>query len=111
MQPQPMPRMPQPMQPAPQTPPQQPYPYPPRHPNDLSRGFTIAGIILAVIAAICALIPLWDKVSVFGVVGLAMTAIAACSMFTDRGRTPVWVGTIVVAALLCIGAIIVTAVF
>lgn len=107
MQPQPMPPM---QPPAPQIPPQQPY-YPPQHPNDLSRGYTIAGIVLAVIAAILALIPLWDKVSVFGVVGLAMTAIAACSMFTDRGRTPVWVGTVVVAALLCIGSIIVTAIF
>lgn len=94
-------------QPAPSqypAPPQQP-----KHPNDTSRGYAIAGIILAIIATICALLPLWDDVSVFGVVGLALTIIAACSMFTDKGRTPVWIGTIIVAAILCIGSILVVA--
>ena len=83
----------------------------PRTPNELSRGFAVAGITLAVIATIFALMPLWDQVSVFGVVGLAMTVIGACSMFTDRGRTPVWIGTLIVAALLCVGSIIIVAAY
>ncbi|NEG90245.1 hypothetical protein [Bifidobacterium aerophilum] len=82
---------------------------PAQKPNEISRGFAVAGLVLAVIAAVCALMPLWDKVSVFGVVGLALDAIAACSLFNDRNRTPVWIGMVVVAALLCIASILVVA--
>ncbi|MBT1161724.1 hypothetical protein [Bifidobacterium sp. SO1] len=104
----PMPQPPYPNQPP--TPmPQQPEPLPPRKPNDMSRGFATAGIILAVIAAFFALIPLWDRVSVFGVIGLALDVIAACSLFSDENRTPVWIGVITVAAVLCVMSILVVA--
>lgn len=108
----------QPTVPQPQPPqnPYPPYPYPapmpapqPTRPNDISRGYSVAGIIIAIIATVAALMPLWDDVSVFGVVGLALTIIAACSMLTDKGRTPVWIGTIIVAGILCVGSIIVVA--
>lgn len=81
-----------------------------RRPNDMTRGFAIAGIVLAIIAAIFAMMPLWDDVSVFGVVGLALDVIAACSLFSDSNRTPVWIGTVVVAALLCVVSIVIVAV-
>lgn len=81
-----------------------------RRPNDMTRGFAIAGIVLAIIAAIFAMLPLWDDVSVFGVVGLALDVIAACSLFSDSNRTPVWIGTVVVAALLCVASIVIVAV-
>ncbi|MBW3078423.1 hypothetical protein [Bifidobacterium simiiventris] len=100
----------------------QPYDYPPtmspyippvdpqrQKPNEVSRSFAVAGLVLAVMAAVFALMPLWDKVSVFGVVGLSLDAIAACSLFSDRNRTPVWIGMVVVAAVLCIASILVVA--
>lgn len=102
----PIPQPPYPPQPS--MPAQPPLP-PDDKPNDVSRGFSIAGIVLAIMAAFFALIPLWDKVSVFGVIGLALDAIAACSLFSDRNRTPVWTGMIIVAALLSIMSILVVA--
>ncbi|MBT1162106.1 hypothetical protein [Bifidobacterium sp. SO1] len=106
----PMPQPPYPNQPPmPMQPMPIPEPLPPKRPNDMSRGFATAGIILAVIAAFFALIPLWDRVSVFGVIGLALDVIAACSLFSDENRTPVWVGVITVAAVLCVASILVVA--
>lgn len=99
-------RNPNPYPPAPQAPPRPPAP---SGPNETSRGYAVAGVVVALIATIFALVPLWDKVSVFGVVGLALTVIAACSLASDRGRTPVWIGTVAVAGTLSVASILVVA--
>ncbi|PST45460.1 hypothetical protein CPA40_10860 [Bifidobacterium callitrichos] len=53
-------------------------------------------LYVILIVAVIAMTPMWDDASVFGVVGLALDIIVACSFISDCNWTPVWIGTVVV---------------
>lgn len=104
-----------------QQPPQAPVgaaPVPPQQPVPPTRqqpvnGFTVAGLVLAIIATIVALWAFGDKVSVFGIVGLALGIIGwfyTKDYATAHGQTPSVFNRaiVIVVIVLSVAAIVIT---